>query len=322
MAEAFGLAAGVIGVASLALQLADSINKLRELREKVKTLPSELEDTIEELDTLGGLLTQLPGELDLSGHSANSTARKYVTLCCRGVDQIRKAATALQTQALPKRYRNAIRNASEDGKLQMQLQKLERGKSTLMLAFQMYMAMSQRDYMHELLASQAALGQQVQTALTSNPPKPCSTPSRKGAVTREKTSAVFVYQTSRWLSSTVWQLCVRRAATGWDFKLRAYKTLADDHPVWDLCSSGDTVGIRDLLSTGQISLYDRNPRGENLFYVRKWVKSREPIADARYSQPYTTSKQSWLDSSIVTVSMPPQLITAEYVFTETAPLSA
>ena len=59
MAEAFGLAANIVGVASFSIQLADSILKLKEFVDKVKEAPETIRYLIVELEMLNSVLIEL-----------------------------------------------------------------------------------------------------------------------------------------------------------------------------------------------------------------------------------------------------------------------
>ena len=59
MAEVFGLAAGVVGVASLAIQLAERATKITILLRSVKDLPSEINELLICLNVLAPLLQKI-----------------------------------------------------------------------------------------------------------------------------------------------------------------------------------------------------------------------------------------------------------------------
>ena len=50
MAEAFGVAAGVFGVVSMSIQLAESVQKVRSFRANFKQACPRLADLVEEID--------------------------------------------------------------------------------------------------------------------------------------------------------------------------------------------------------------------------------------------------------------------------------
>ena len=52
MAEVFGIAAGTIGVVSLSIQLAESLQKVKSFYSAVKNAPTQAEELIEEIEIM------------------------------------------------------------------------------------------------------------------------------------------------------------------------------------------------------------------------------------------------------------------------------
>jgi len=50
--------------------------------------------------------------------------------------------------------------------------------------------------------------------------------------------------------------------------LRTYPVVRNDHPVWDMCRSGDVIGIQKLFSERQLSPFSVDSRGTTLLDVR------------------------------------------------------
>jgi len=59
MAEAFGVAAGVVGIASLGVQLVDSAKKIKDLSRTNRTAMADVQRLATTLETLDHLLQQL-----------------------------------------------------------------------------------------------------------------------------------------------------------------------------------------------------------------------------------------------------------------------
>lgn len=140
MAEVFGVAAGVVGLVSLGVQLTDSVSKLREIRRTYKDAPDDIAALITTLETLARIIEQ----------------------SCTGVQ--RPATDAIQAQLLEdcKRWCQDIRNSIDDvlqsvlkeimqtpriGKIKVVfqkktidgwLQKLQSSKLDLLLAHQIF----------------------------------------------------------------------------------------------------------------------------------------------------------------------------------------
>lgn len=59
MAEAFGIAAGAIGVVSLSIQLAESLQKVKTFYASVKNAPPQVAELIEEFEIMQDILSDL-----------------------------------------------------------------------------------------------------------------------------------------------------------------------------------------------------------------------------------------------------------------------
>ena len=65
MAEALGVAAGVIGLTGFALQVIDSVTELRELYLSVKNVPRDLELLLDEINLFAAVLRDFASEEQL-----------------------------------------------------------------------------------------------------------------------------------------------------------------------------------------------------------------------------------------------------------------
>jgi hypothetical protein len=50
--------------------------------------------------------------------------------------------------------------------------------------------------------------------------------------------------------------------------LRTYPVVRNDHPVWEMCWSGDVIGIQKLFTERQLSPFSVDPWGNTLLHVR------------------------------------------------------
>jgi hypothetical protein len=59
--------------------------------------------------------------------------------------------------------------------------------------------------------------------------------------------------------------------------LRTYPVVRNDHPVWEMCRSGDVIGIQKLFSERQLSPFSVDSWGNSLLHVRlEWPRRASP----------------------------------------------
>jgi hypothetical protein len=88
MAEMLGIAASGMGVASLAIQIGDSVMKLKDFWNAVKEAPEEVEYLIEEIETLSLVLSDIGGNGNQDNLSQidSAASKKCQDLCRRGAE--------------------------------------------------------------------------------------------------------------------------------------------------------------------------------------------------------------------------------------------
>jgi len=262
MAEVFGVAAGVVGVASLAIQLADSVKKLKEFCDSVKNVPTEVKETIEEIELLSSVLTTLDGSIT-PGATNQQDLKKCVDLCRRGIEQISVFAKAFEDRLLSGKRSAAIKVVFRMEKMKIPMERLERGKATLLLAHQMYQSIIQRQTMQDIIAGQALILQQTQTVNVVAPcsqaaasdTRTCDANDRRSRRTGAASYEIRVSLPARF-SGRVWSLAMEQAICGWSFHMREYRFLPRDHQARDLCAVGDSPRLQGLLDRKEISPYD------------------------------------------------------------------
>ena len=70
-----------------------------------------------------------------------------------------------------------------------------------------------------------------------------------------------------WLLSQAWELDIRRAARGWDFSIRSYRIVPFDADIFLAIEQQDLDKVRQLLSNGEASKWDRSPHGLTVLHV-------------------------------------------------------
>jgi len=79
MAEPFGVAAGVIGVVSLSIQLAESLQKVKGFYAAVNNAPLQIEELIEEIEIMQDILS----DLESGSQSASVASGVNVKRCMK-----------------------------------------------------------------------------------------------------------------------------------------------------------------------------------------------------------------------------------------------
>jgi len=88
MAGVFGVAAGAIGKAGFAIQLAESIHKMKSFCERVKDAPAELEEYVEELEASSKLLDSVSSQGSQPRSVDKTLLEESVALCRKAVNRI------------------------------------------------------------------------------------------------------------------------------------------------------------------------------------------------------------------------------------------
>ena len=70
-----------------------------------------------------------------------------------------------------------------------------------------------------------------------------------------------------WLLSQAWELNVRQATNGWDFSMRSYRIVPADADIFLAIDGGDLDKVRQLLSSGEASKWDRYPCGFTVLHA-------------------------------------------------------
>ncbi|KAI9743630.1 MAG: hypothetical protein M1818_002946 [Claussenomyces sp. TS43310] len=141
MAEVFGIVGGGVGVASLAIQITDSIRKLKGFCSLVKDTPEEVRLAIEEVEILSEVLTDIErGAQDGSARlpSIRSAVTRSIQLCRVSNDGLRTLAQDLSANSGDGKRWPTIKAALNRDKLERFRGRLESAKTTLLLANQYY----------------------------------------------------------------------------------------------------------------------------------------------------------------------------------------
>jgi hypothetical protein len=137
MAE-LGVAASALGVASLIIQVVDSISRLKSFCEAVKEVPEEIRHLIEEIEILGLVLTDI-NRLNLSDKEDNTRSlHRCISLCRKGADILNTTVRELDAQIGRRRRVGALKAVLKKPLIDRLRDRLRSAQFMLMLSHQAY----------------------------------------------------------------------------------------------------------------------------------------------------------------------------------------
>jgi hypothetical protein len=139
MAE-LGIAASGVGIASLAIQVGNSIIKLKNFWDRVKEAPVEIRHIIEELETLSLVLSEIGVDDDdgeIGGVSSSSQA-KCVELCEKGTNILGTIVAELEQEIGRKKWTGSFKAVLKKGMVDGLRDRLRSAQFMLMLSNQVY----------------------------------------------------------------------------------------------------------------------------------------------------------------------------------------
>ncbi|KAK4888380.1 hypothetical protein LTR27_012703 [Elasticomyces elasticus] len=165
MAEIFGAAAGGIGLAGVAFQVAKAVVKLKNLCEMVKDAPVEIKRMISDLDRTSRMVklftnvTPSPAGLD------PMLIEECTNACSRAVADMMVIADELQIKMPQKRLRTSFRMVIGKDKLQRMFLRLDRCKGDLEKAHALYTAAQMRMEIQDRCTSLVSVVQAQQQSI-------------------------------------------------------------------------------------------------------------------------------------------------------------
>jgi hypothetical protein len=141
MAEAFGIAAGIVGLVSLSVQLTDSIRQFREIRHTYKDAQNEFDALVLRLDALGPVIEQ-SGTGGAQRTSADATQVQLLEDCKKRCQNVRESTADVSKSVLAeikrKPWVGKIKAVFEKKTIEGWLEKLESAKSDLSFALEIF----------------------------------------------------------------------------------------------------------------------------------------------------------------------------------------
>lgn len=260
MAEVVGL---VVGVVSLGVQLAESVQKVKRFYSTVKDAPERLTDIIDEIESLSDILTEMEGDHTAYTTELGPKMQHCVATCRRAVDKFSTYADSLESRMRRHSRLGSVKFAMKSESIEGVISRLESSKSNLVLAYMLYReavadkrALQMQQQMETMAVAQTLLLHQ-----TPQPPVVLATPNMPNShpqsmlLLRGKNFARL--SSPKWLSRSVWELAVERAISGWTFSLRSYRVVPFGSPVTQACLNDDVVVLQQLFSRREASPFDK-----------------------------------------------------------------
>lgn len=274
MAEVFGVAAGAVGVVSLSIQLAESLQKVKAFYASVKNAPLQVAELIEEIEIMQDILSDLEGGSQTVALSANM--KRCIKVAQRASKGFAKFSEELQASIKKRRYRGGVRFALSRDDMKQMLDQLERTKSSLLLAYNLYQQATAEDrhssMMKAVSSSQASVMQMAQTTTQStlsaqDPSVLVHSVVQKSRHLCAVDKRLFRINTPTWLSKTIWQLEMGRSVAGFSIFARTYGIVPENSPIFEACRAGDITEMQRLFDCRLASPYDEDQYGNTLWLV-------------------------------------------------------
>lgn len=291
MAEVVGV---VVGVVSLGVQLAESLQKVKRFYNTVRDAPERLADIIDEIASLSDILRELEEDPTSNGANTGSNMQRCVAACRKAVDRFSNYANSLESRMKRCKGRGSIKLAMKNESVESVIASLESSKSNLVLAYMLYReaiaekrARLVQEQMEIFASGQALLLRQREapqdTRLTKD--KRLELQSHRRSYMRSQQ----ILKTPTWLSRTVWELAIDRAISGWTFSIRGYSMLPLESPLYEICSSGDIARLRRSFDLREASPFDN------------FVVSHYPHTLLDVRQHLSHGKRFWLTCNKIAV---------------------
>lgn len=324
MAEALGFVASGAGVVSLAFTLAESIKKLNDFCDAVKDAPEEIRLTIDEIEILSLLLEDIDQtsqqQIYVSPAIRLATIKSF-GLCKDAARSLQSLVKDLHDGLSTKKKRSAFKFALKKEKVEELRSRLERAKSTMLLASQCYRdAMDQQrlealaiemTQMRAVLSVSTVVSahKDIKISLTNEEKSLCEVESstqtitsddapsghqdsyyhqlsrrlRRGKLQSRGTWAGFIdyavynghgssstsitFRLPRWLYARRYEFMLRSSYQGFEQRLKSYKVMPYEAPIFQCCMDGDLKGLRKLLQWGLATPFEVDLDGRTPLHV-------------------------------------------------------
>jgi len=141
MAEMLAVVSSGMGVVSLAFQVADSIQRLKDFCALMGDVPEEIRLAIEEVEILSLILEDIDRDIQqelLVSPIIMFAVKKSLRLCRAGGNALGSLAKDMENGIVRSKKRGAFKAAMKKDKMEIFRKKLEAAKSTFLLAHHCY----------------------------------------------------------------------------------------------------------------------------------------------------------------------------------------
>ncbi|KAL4802531.1 hypothetical protein BDV18DRAFT_166865 [Aspergillus unguis] len=246
MAEVLGVVASAVSLLTLIEQIVTGIERLKALRKSITTLPHELQDLIEEIEIVQGVLGTLTPDM-FNFLNVASTERRLATFAndlewlIIEVEKYRLAAG---------RKMGALKIALKREELKSQRRNLDSVKNSASI----------RD-LNSIIRARA-IERSVVTAANEFH-QTSSTRIRKDKYKAKRTWE-YRFRTPLFVIDKIWSLQTRRLSSGWTFSFQVHNVIPFGSPIFQYTMSGNIQEVQRMFQEGLASPYDCDPHGNNL----------------------------------------------------------
>ncbi|KAF7900456.1 uncharacterized protein EAF01_007758 [Botrytis porri] len=294
MAE-IGIIASGMGVASMGLQLMDGIRKLKQFWDEVKEAPEDIQYTLEELDALSLVLSDMHITNSNLPSIPSATVTKCLELCRRGTNILNTTVNDLNRAISKRRKIGSAKVVLKKDTLDKFRNRLRDAQYMLILSQQTYSDALQLEYHKlQLEAGQSNANRQLQGIEELKIFITRSVDAMSSTLLQSRDTVVYDYETKRPMrgrtrskldeqadyfkrkfsipqlfssTSYTWEFSGYQAPSGWTFNFRQYYTIAFDSPAWQCVYRGDLSGLQVLLKSKKATPFDRLATGGTLLDV-------------------------------------------------------
>jgi hypothetical protein len=279
-----GIVAGGAGLLSLSIQLGQCAFKLNQIYHATKDAPNTVSRLASDLQTISLALHELDQQ-------RLSTYNDNLLLCCirqcqDSTAEIQQLIHMMEAQlAKHPRVGGRLYTVFREPKVKELLDRIDRTRGSLQLAYMMYLGNQQLQY-HKTLAKHSSILEDLRDQLAAR----CLSPFREPLLPSHRTgqpsalqqrsptlaashelihkaeeprkknkkTTVFKFRAyaPAFISSLVWEIAVHRSLGQWNINLRTWNSVSWNALIFRYCRSGNLGKVKQLLAKGEASPFD------------------------------------------------------------------
>jgi hypothetical protein len=286
MAEAIGVVSGIVGLAAFSLELSKSVVKLKDFAKDVRNAPKEVADLLIELENLANIL-ELLAKQGSTHPPQDEILNASLQFCQAALQQMSSMTNQLEVEIRSKRRRTSLKVALKAETITKLLDRLERSKSNLNLAYSLYdrTCRQRENEMILLHVQQTRVSEDALHLLQYSPPlrtpQACAvrdddsdqiSRSRSGQQRRKTGSERHIrVHLPLWLCRTAWDISMQWSVGCRTLSLQPIVWIPSKHRVWEVIEDGGADEVMNMLERREIPLHAQNDyTGESLIGVHGW----------------------------------------------------